>query len=159
MPYLIINFPFTERANLMRLGKQYRGFDSYLEGLGLHDVAQIVRENGFKGSIITANNEVLADLGMDSAIDRLRFRVLFQRELLKKTSEVAEKFPVDRVVAFFREKKLIARCAAAVEENGIDGEMLLLADKEALEELGVHAAGMWIIKDQFQDIVLSPSIN
>ena len=166
LPMSHFYYTFAEREILERLGKQYQGFDNYLKSLDLQDFAQTVRDNGVKGNIITASDEVLAQLGLDSAIDRLRFRVLFQRELLKKTSEVAEKFPVDRasevaekfpvdrVVAFFRERKFIASCAAVVEENGIDGEMLLLADEEVFEELGVHAAGMWMIKDQFQDEVL-----
>ena len=144
---------FSERKVLERLGKQYQGFVSYLEGLELPEFAQMVSDSEFDGSIITATDEVLIDLGMENAIDRLRFRVLFQRELLKKTSEVAKMFPVEKVASFFRERKLIADCAKAVEENGIDGEMLLLADKEVLEQLGVRAAGVLMIKNRFQDKV------
>lgn len=138
---------------LERLGKLYEGFVGFLEGIGLPECAENVEADGFKGDIITACDEELIDLGMSRAIDRLRFRVLFQRELLKKTPEVREAFPVDQVAAFFKEKRVLAKCAAAVEENGIDGEMLLLADNEVLKELGVPAAGVRVIRNQFMERV------
>ena len=143
----------ADRQELTDLGSQYVDIVEFLNSIGLTQAADIVANDGFTGEIITNNDEVLDDLGMD-AIDRLRFRILFQRELLKQTVPVAVAFPVKRVVAFFKEKRLLAKYAAAVEENGIDGEMLLLADGEALKQLGVSAAGVLLIKGQFKKLVL-----
>ena len=88
------------------------------------------------------------------AIDRLRFRVLFQRELLKQPSPVAVAFPVERVIEFFKNKRSLAKYAAAIEEKDIDGEMLLLADSEALKLLGIPATGIKLINEQFKTLVL-----
>ena len=128
-------------------------FVEFLNSIGLTQAADIVANDGFTGDIITDDDEVLKDIEMD-AIGRLRFRVLFQRELLKQTTPVAVAFPVERVVAFFEKKHVLAKCAAAIEEKDIDGEMLLLADGEALKQLGVSAAGVKLIKGQFKNLVL-----
>ena len=117
-------------------------------------MAENVVDCGFKGDIITESDEVLVGIGMD-AIARLRFRVLFKRELLRKTSPVAVLFPVEKVVAFFRENHaILAKYAATIEENSIDGEMLLLADGNVFEQLGITAAEKRVIKEKFSKLVL-----
>ena len=69
---------------------------------------------------------------------------------------MAQAFPVDRVAAFFREKRVLAKCATEVAKNSIDGEMLLLADSDVLKNLGVLAAGVpvRVIKNQFKENII-----
>ena len=143
----------VDRHELADLGNQYVDIVGFLKSIGLSEVAENVEVDGFTGDLIVENDEILNDIGMD-AIDRLRFRVLFQRELLKQTTPVAVSFPVQKVVAFFKNKRILAKYAAAVEEIGLDGEMLLLCDSEAFRQLGVPAAGVKLINAQFRKLVL-----
>ena len=138
---------------LQELGSQYADLFEFLNSMRLSEVAENAKDLEFTGDIITENDEVLKDIGMD-AIDRLRFRVLFKRELLKQTSPVAVSFPVEKVVAFFREKPNLAKYAAAVEENGIDGEMLLLADGDVFKQLKIPAAVVKFVKQKFSKLAL-----
>ena len=73
----------------------YEDVAEFLEKIGLRSSADIVRENNFTGDIIyLAMNEdsSLEDLGITTAIERLRFRVLFKRELSGTISMAANKF-------------------------------------------------------------------
>ena len=73
----------------------YEDVAEFLEKIGLKNSADIVIENNFTGDIIyLAMNEdsSLEDLGITTAIERLRFRVLFKRELSGTISMAANKF-------------------------------------------------------------------
>ena len=68
----------------------------FLERIGLKNSADIFRENNFTGDIIySAMNEddSLEDLCITTPIERLRFRVLFKRELSGTISIAASDFP------------------------------------------------------------------
>ena len=72
----------------------------FLEKIGLKSSADIVRENNYTGRIIYPNindDECLKDLDMTTPIDRLRFRVLFKRELLGTISMAASAFPPNKI--------------------------------------------------------------
>ena len=144
---------FVELQKLAEHGNQYSDFVSFLKSIGLSEVAENVKADGFTGDLIADDDQILKDIGMD-AIDRVRFRVLFQRELVKQTSPVAVSFPVQKVVAFFNNSRILAKHAATVEEIGLDGEMLLLCDGEAYRQLGIPAAGVKLINAQFKNLVL-----
>lgn len=143
---------------LERLGKRFSEFVDFLESIGLPEVAENVKLDGFEGDIITADDAILDDLGM-TPIDRLRFRVLFQRKLLDITPKVAVSFPVEAVVAFFKEKRFLNKCAPAIQKYELDGEMLLLADGEVMEQLGVPAAGVKLIRSQFRELALKAHVD
>ena len=72
----------------------------FLERIGLKSSADIVRENKYSGrTIYPAINEddSLKDLDMTTPIKRLRFRVLFKRELSGTISMAASAFPPNRI--------------------------------------------------------------
>lgn len=144
---------FADLQELAELGDQYADFFGFLKSIGLSEVAENVEADRFTGELIAKNDQILKDIGMN-AIDRVRFRVLFQRELLKQTSPVAVSFPVEKLVAFFNNSRILAKYAAAVEDIGLDGEMLLLCDSEAYRQLRIPAAGMKLINTQFRKLVL-----
>ena len=144
---------FVELQELAELGNQYSDFVSFLKSIGLSEVAENVEADRFTGDLVADNDQILKDIGMDP-IDRVRFRVLFQRELVKQTSPIAVCFPVQKVVAFFNNSRILAKHAATVEEIGLDGEMLLLCDSEAYRQLGIPAAGVKLINAQFKNLVL-----
>ena len=93
---------------------------------------------------------------MTSAVDRLKFRVFFQRELFEKVPEVAEVFGVKEVVEFFKGSRipLLKQYASIMEIKKIDGELLLLAENDALKELEFSAVGVRLIKKHFTATVL-----
>ena len=72
----------------------------FLEKIGLKSSADIVRENNYTGRIIYPNindDECLKDLDMTTPIERLRFRVLFKRELSGTISMAASAFPPNKI--------------------------------------------------------------
>lgn len=132
---------------LERLGQQYTKLLNFLEENGLD---KGINTNYAIGDIITFNDDELGFVGFTSSIQRLRFRVLFQRELLHKTPAVAIKFPVEKVSEFFKKDQVIAEFADKIEMNEIDGEMLYLADKQVFIELGIPNLAFRPVKKSFE---------
>ena len=118
--------------------------------------AKIVREKKLKGfTLVKASDKVLSQIGMQSAISRLRFRVLFERELTGMISELAQKCGVEKVIDFCRRDTVLDddKIVEAIRENEIDGEMLLRADEDALEELEIPALGQAVIESNLKEFV------
>ena len=105
--------------------------------------------------IVEFDDDVLKEYKLSNAVDRLRFRVLFQRELLQQTPQVAIAFPVEKVSTFFSSIPLLQACVPAILKNKIDGEMLLLAGDDVMKELGVSKAGIKLVRKQFRAVVLA----
>ena len=95
IPWIKENIPddsLAEEASKL----SYEDVAEFLEKIGLKNSADIVKENNFTGDIIyPAMNEdsSLEDLGITTAIERLRFRVLFKRKLSGTISMAANEFP------------------------------------------------------------------
>ena len=89
--------------------------------------------------LLEADNEVLTELGVTSAVDRLRIQVLFKRTLRTGLA----KYPVAEVIHFLKENKL-SKYTDAFELNGIDGDMILAAEdrffNDVMQEIGVSSA-------------------
>ena len=151
-------FCFSECKKLQELGNDYKEFVKFLKGINLPECANCVEENGLDDyggdMIVESKDEVLKDYGLRNALDRLRFRVLFQRELLQQTPEVAKTFPVEKVVTFFSSKPLLKACVPAILENKIDGEMLLLAGDDVMKELEISVAQNKVVRKYFRKLVL-----
>ena len=151
-------FGFSECEKLQELGNDYKEFVKFLKGINLPECANCVEENGLDDyggdMIVESKDEVLKDYGLRNALDRLRFRVLFQRELLQQTPEVAKAFPVEKVATFFISKPLLKACVPAILENKIDGEMLLLAGDDVMKELEISVAQNKVVRKYFRKLVL-----
>ena len=135
---------------LERLGEQYNSrLPEFMKSIGLGHV-----EDADGKSIIYEDGE-LEFMGISEAVQQLRFRVLFQRELLNTTPAIAILFPVDKVCEFFKTFKnsSISKCASEIKEKGIDGEMLYLADNKVLCELGIPSVGFRHVKNRFESEV------
>ena len=91
--------------------------------------------------------DVLKELEM-TPIEQLRVHFLYRQHLLGRRSRLAEQCPVGKVVQFFNKHKVLREKIHMIEQNEIDGEMLLQASEEAIEELGITSIG-WklILKD------------
>ena len=109
---------------------------------GMDEFAEVVEENDIPGpDILTTEMVHFEDVGITSAVMVLRFKVLFERELTQKQSEVALKFPVEKVVKLCREERNLnkPKIIRAIQDNQVDGEMLLRAGSAELRELGIPA--------------------
>ena len=143
----------AECEELDRKGSEYEGTQlvKFLEKIGLSQCTRKVGElNG--SDLILGDDELLADVGL-GAIDRLRFRVLFQRELLQETSDVAQALPVGILTTLFKseENPKLAQYASMIETNGIDGEMLLLAEPDVITELKIPAVTAIVMKKRLKE--------
>ena len=143
----------AECEKLIRKGSEYEGtiLVKFLEKIGLSECTRNVGE--LDGSdLILGDDKLLAELGL-GAIDRLRFRVLFQRELLQETSDVAQALPVGILTTLFKseENPKLAQYASMIETNGIDGEMLLLAEPDVITELKIPAVTAMVMKKRLKE--------
>ena len=92
----ILDDSLAEKASKL----SYEQVAEFLERIGLKSSADIVRENKYSGrTIYPAINEddSLKDLDMTAPIERLRFRVLFKRELSGTISMAANAFPPNKI--------------------------------------------------------------
>ena len=109
---------------------------------GMDEFAEVVEENDIPGpDILTTEMVHFEDVGITSAVMVLRFKVLFERELTQKQSEVSLKFPVEKVVKLCQEERNLnkPKIIRAIRDNQVDGEMLLRAGSAELRELGIPA--------------------
>ena len=109
---------------------------------GMDEFAEVVLENDIPGTdVLTTEMANLEEVGITSAVMVLRLRVLFERELSKEQSEVSYRFPVENVVKLCREERNLnkPKIIQAIQDNQIDGEMLLRARSAELRELGIPA--------------------
>ena len=126
---------------------------NFLKSIEMEESADEVLANDVSGDLVVNNDGVQADLHMDTAVKRLRFNILFSQQLVKETSDFAKKCPVDKVVAFCKQHRILNHesIIEAVTKNSIDGEMLMAAKDDALEELGIPALGKGLIKKKLQE--------
>ena len=138
-----------------KLKEKYEDLKQFLEGIGLEQFAEEVEECGLDSfDIILYTDKELIELTLTSAVKRLKFRVLLQRELLGGAPEVAKVFGVKEVVEFFRGIPKLKKYASVMETNEFDAELLLLAENDVFEELEVTAIGVRLIKKFFTATVL-----
>ena len=130
----------------------------FLKAIGMEEVAKNVTENDVTGDIVIGEEgeDVMIEQGM-SAVTYLRFRVLYQRHLLKQISELAKKCPVEKVIEFFEQYPVLSKHTEFIKEIGLDGEMLLEA--LSLEAVSLElrkqltATGWAMIKRDFRGFV------
>ena len=102
--------------------------------------------------LLDADEEFLTELGVDTALDRVRIMTLFPRML----KEVEPKYPVSKVVKYLQENKM-EKYIKLFEENEIDGDMLLDTDptlmKTVLKEIGVSVLDRVKLISKFKTLV------
>lgn len=126
---------------------------NFLKSIGMEESADEVLADGVSGDMVVNNDAVQAELHMDTAVKRLQFNVLFSRQLVKETSDFARKCPVGKVVDFCKQHRNLNHesIIEAVRKNSIDGEMLMAAKDDALEELSIPALGKQLIKKKLRE--------
>ena len=131
---------------------------NFVTSIGYSEYAELFTECGFSGdALIESTDEDLKDLGIESALARLKIIILFKREL-QGLHPLAEHFPADKVIEFLdalkpKEKEQYKK---SFSENCIDGEMLLAMEgkDDVMIELGVQRlAHRRVIRSQFKTLV------
>ena len=118
----------------------------------MEEVAENVIENEITGDIVIGDlgEDIMAEQGM-SAVNFLRFRVLYRRHLLHQISELGKKCPVGKVIEQYA---VLRKHIKLIRELGIDGEMLLeTSNSEAASlELRIQltATGWALIQRKFR---------
>ena len=145
---------FTDEEQIKELAKN-DNLVEYLKTIGMEEVAENVIENEVTGDIAIGDlgEDIMAEQGM-SAVNFLRFRVLYRRHLLHQISELGKKCPVERVIEFFEQYSVLRKHPKLIKEIGIDGEMLLEASKSEAASLELRrlltATGWAMIQRDFR---------
>lgn len=125
---------------MQRRAKDYSLADitAFLETKGLAHYSKVFEEFDINGELlIEFHDDELRDMGIESALDRLRISTYFRRHVVKSEG-LAELYPVDAVVQFLQETRPLQQFAANFREQKIDGELLLNASNDVMNELGVE---------------------
>lgn len=130
----------TTADEMQRLAKSFPLSEvvAFLHSKDLGHYANIFEEFDINGELlIQFHEDELRDIGIESALDRLRISTYFRRHVAKSEG-LAELYPVEVVVQFLQDTRPLQQFAASFRENRIDGEMLLNASDEVMGELGVE---------------------
>lgn len=109
----------------------------FLHHVKLEQYATIFEEFEINGELLVQlpDNE-LQDMGIISAIDRLKISVYFRQYILG-IKDIPNQQSVREVVKFLEDNKPLRQFASRFAENKIDVPLLLSASDEVMRELGV----------------------
>ncbi len=100
--------------------------------------------------LIQFKDEELKEMGVLSALHRLKIRFLFRRQVLG-SQDFAEQYPPPVVAAILEGSKQLKQFASSFLGNAIDGELLVNASDEVMKELGVEkGVHMRMIRSNFK---------
>ena len=130
-----------------------------LEKNGMAKYKKNIEKNNIDcGMILEAEKEnflnvLMKEIGVASAVDRLKLQIFFRRALRNGT----EKYPL-WVVLEVLEKHRLGKYTEAFKQNEIDGDMILEADtyllNEVMQEISVKPGDMMKIKIHLKKYVL-----
>ena len=126
-------------AELQERASRYSVQDvvDFLHSLSLDQYITSFEEYDISGELlIQASDDELKELGVQSALDRLKISVHFKRKVAG-SAEFAKQCPPEMVASILEKHKPLKPFASTFLENGIDGELLLNASDEVMRELGI----------------------
>lgn len=107
--------------------------------LNMEHYVLFFQENKIDGDLLLrATDEILKEIGIKSALDRLKIRIAFRRKVLGP-SDLAKRYPVAEVVNLLKAHSMDALNQLLLERNEIDGEMLSEASDQVLIEIGIKS--------------------
>lgn len=107
--------------------------------LNMEHYVLFFQENKIDGDLLLrATDEILKEIGIKSALDRLKIRIAFRRKVLGP-SDLAKRYPVAEVVNLLKAHNMDALYQLLLERNEIDGEMLSEASDQVLIEIGIKS--------------------
>ena len=126
--------------NELELAKQFSVEDvvKFLHHIKLDQYATIFEEFEINGELLVQlpDNE-LQDMGITSALDRLKISNYFHRYLMGM-KDIPNQQSVKVVVKFLEDNKPLKQFAPKFDQNGIDAQLLLNASDDVMRELGVE---------------------
>ena len=129
----------TLDENELELAKQLSVEDivKFLHDVKLEQYATIFEEFEINGELLIQlpDNE-LQDMGIVSALDRLKISVYFRQYVLG-AKNIPNQQSVREVVKFLEDNKPLRQFASRFGENNVDVLLLLSASDEVMRELGV----------------------
>ena len=129
----------TLDENELELAKQLSVEDivKFLHDVKLEQYATIFEEFEINGELLIhlPDNE-LQDMGIVSALDRLKISVYFRQYVLG-AKNIPNQQSVREVVKFLEDNKPLRQFASRFGENNVDALLLLSASDEVMRELGV----------------------
>ena len=110
----------------------------FLKEIGLEEYIPKFGEYGIVGEVLlqAGQGKGLEEIGVTSALHRLKIHILFRRRL-EGVGKVAKRYPVTEVIRFLHANRL-SDLVETFEKHQIDGEILMEASDEVLEELGIE---------------------
>ena len=148
-----------DEKQLLQLARQYtsEAVANFVTSIGYPDYAELFEDNDYSGDVLVeCKDKDLKDLGIESALARLKIIILFQRQL-EGLHSVAKNFPADKVIEFLdglkpQEKEQYKQ---SFSTNEIDGEMLLAmkGNYDVMSELGVKPAHNRMIWAKFETLL------
>ncbi len=113
---------------------------NFLDKIGLSEYAETFKDADISGEVLLdADSEMLSELSVSSSLHQMRIMQLFNRELLGATPTYSR----DHLNQFLQDNKL-DKYASKLEENGIDGDMIVNVDskimKVVFKEIGITSA-------------------
>ena len=148
-----------DEKQLLQLARKYssEAVANFVTSIGYPDYAELFEDNDYSGDVLVGcEDEDLKDIGIESALARLKIIILFRRQL-QGLHSVAKNFPADRVVDFLDglkpQKK--EQYKQSFSTNEIDGEMLLAmkGKEDVMIELGVERAHSRMIWAKFKTLL------
>ena len=131
---------FVEGAVTKRRAEAYSPQQvlDFLTSIGLEEYIPAFKECDISGEILlqAGHGKALEDIGVTNALHRLKISILFRRQL-EDISKIAKRYPTEEVVRFLHNNRM-SEFVDKFEKNQIDGEMLMEASDEVLDELGVR---------------------
>ena len=107
--------------------------------LNMEHYALFFQDSKIDGELLLrATDEILEEIGIKSALDRLKIRIAFRREVLGP-SDLARTYPVAEVVNLLKAHNMDAKYQLLLERNEIDGEMLSEASDQVLIDIGIKS--------------------
>ena len=156
---MLLFFSQPEEKQLLQHAREYNSeaVANFVTSIGYSDYAEIFDDNDFSGDVlIGSTDEDLKDLGIESALARLKIIILFRRQV-QGLHSLAKNYPADKVVEFLdglkpQEKEQYKQ---SFSKNEIDGEMLLAmkGNYEVMIELGVKRAHCRMIWAKFETLL------
>lgn len=133
-----VNFDTIDEKEL-EMAKQLTVKDivNFLHHVELEQYATIFEEFEINGELLIQlpDNE-LQDMGINSALDRLKISVYFRQYILG-IKNIPNQLSVREVMKFLEDNKPLRQFASRFAENKVDVPLLLSASDEVMRELGV----------------------
>lgn len=109
----------------------------FLTSIGMGEYIPAFKELDISGDVLLMSGQGrgLEELGVKNPLHRLKISILFRRQL-EGLGKIAKRYPVEEVARFLHAHKM-SEFVEKFEEEKIDGEMLMEAPDEVLDELGV----------------------